>query len=155
MSDDDREEPVSTPPEAPPADEASGEPSEPVQFPAVLVRRIALVSAATAGLCAVGLGVSYGPASALSVLLGALIGVVNLWALARLVVALLADGRGSSGAKARAAVLLGLKSIGLVTLVGVLVVNGYVHGGALMVGISMVALSIVVATVWPQGAEKK
>lgn len=129
-----------------------GDGGGPARFPARLVTRIAAFSGVTGLLCAFAAYMQYGLVSALSSLLGTAIGVVNLWALARLVVALLQDSEaGGGGAKARAAVLLGLKSIGLVTLVGVLVVNGWVRGGALMAGLSVVALSIVVASVWPDG----
>lgn len=116
-----------------------------------LLRRIALLSAVLGGGCALALALLFGLHSGLSSLVGTALGVINLWVLARLVTRLL-DGRRSTGRRGRAAVLLGAKAIALVTLVGVLVVNGWVKGGALMAGFSMVALSMVLGGLW-QGTE--
>lgn len=107
-----------------------------------LLLRIALISTLLGVVCAVVLGVLIGFPSAFSSLVGTLLGVVNLYVLAWLVVGMMNDQK-SNASRGRAAVLLGAKALALVTVVGILVVNRWVRGGALMAGLSVVALSIV------------
>jgi hypothetical protein len=115
-----------------------------------LVRRVAVISAVLGAISAVALAAFFGLASGFSSAVGTVLGVLNLWALARLVAGMLNDTN-ADGRRARAAILLGAKSLALVTVVGVLVVKGWVHGGALMAGLTVVALSIVLAGALPSG----
>jgi hypothetical protein len=62
-----------------------------------------------------------------------------VWKVGQLATTLLDDTNPSRG---RAGVLLGVKFIGLATVVGVLVVNNYVRGGAFMAGVSAVVAAI-------------
>jgi hypothetical protein len=107
-----------------------------------LVRHIVAIAVGLGGVTAAVLGWQFGWIAALSSALGTAIGVVNLWALARLVAHLL-EARGPANRRGAAAVLLGGKVIALVAIVGILVIKGRVHGGALMAGLSVVAVSIV------------
>jgi hypothetical protein len=115
-----------------------------------LIQRIATLSALLGAVCALTMGGIYGVHSGISAAVGTLIGVLNIWALAKLV-GILLDGTSTTARKGRAAVLLGAKSIALIAVVGVLVINGHVRGGALMAGLSIVALSIVLAGALPGG----
>lgn len=94
-----------------------------------------LAAAVTTGL--------FGVASGISAAVGAVIGIANVYALARLVTALV-DDEANRTRRVRAGVLLGAKFLVLITVIGVLVLKHWVHGGALMAGISMVALAIVI-----------
>lgn len=111
-----------------------------------LVRRVAIVAAALGALCAVGMGLGYGGLSALSVLLGVAIGLGNLWALAELVGWLL--DRKPGGQKARAAILMVVKTAALFALVGVLLSRPWVRGGSFMAGLTVVAVSIALGGLW-------
>ena len=111
--------------------------------PGRLIQRIALISAVLGTLGAVAVGVYVSPKSGISSAVGTLVGVLNLWVLARLVVGMLDDKR-TNGRRARAAILLSVKGVALVTVVGILVVRHIVNGGAFMAGMSIVAASIVV-----------
>ncbi len=114
------------------------------------VGRIAVVAVVLASVATAIVGIVSGPAAALSCLTGAAIGVANLWAIGKLVPIMLDDER-PGGRRARAAVILALKAIALVGLVGLLVVRRWIRGGPLMVGISVVALAIVLSTLFQRG----
>ncbi len=94
-------------------------------------------------LCAGACATKYGFESGLSAAVGALIGMANIYALTKLVTVLL-DAGVEGKRRTRAAVLLGAKFLALITIIGVLIVNQWVRGGALMAGLSMVALAIVI-----------
>jgi hypothetical protein len=118
--------------------------------PARLIQTILVIAAVLGAIGAVIMGALFGVRVGFSSAIGTAIGMANLWALARLVVITL-DAKSSSVRRGRAAIFLGLKFIALVSLVGFLVIQGYVHGGALMAGISVVALSIVVGALLRSG----
>jgi hypothetical protein len=107
-----------------------------------LVRRVLIASAVLGAASAAVVGWQYGPRSALSSAVGSVIGVANFALLARLMATVLDEANPS---RARAGAMLGFKFVGLVTLVGVLVVNGYVRGGSFMAGVSAVVLAITLA----------
>jgi hypothetical protein len=111
-----------------------------------LVRRVLIASAVLGAASAVVVGLQFGVRSALSSLVGSAIGVANFALLARLMATVIDDANPSRG---RAGALIGLKFIGLVTLVGVLVINGYVRGGSFMAGVSAVVLAITLAGLFP------
>lgn len=107
------------------------------------IATILAVAAVLGVLCTIVAGVKFGMLSAVSAAVGALLGIGNVYALAKLVTVLI-DGEITRKRRIRAAVLLGLKFLALITVVGVLIVNHWVRGGALMAGLSMVALAIVI-----------
>lgn len=85
----------------------------------------------------------FGVASGVSAAVGTVLGIANVWALAKLVTAVL-DDEVARNKRVRAGVLLGAKFLVLATVIGVLVLKNWVRGGALMAGLSMVALAIVI-----------
>ena len=107
-----------------------------------LVRGVLIASAALGAATAAVVGWWYGPMSAFSSAVGSIIGVANFALLARLMATVLDEANPS---RSRAGAMLGLKFVGLVTLVGVLVVNGYVRGGSFMAGVSAVVLAMILA----------
>jgi hypothetical protein len=109
-----------------------------------LVQRVATSSAVLGAAASIALGVMYGPRSALSSAVGSALGVLNLWVLARLV-SLILDENVAPRRRTRAAILLGAKALALITAVGFLIIGEWVRGGSLMAGLSVVAVSIVLA----------
>jgi hypothetical protein len=101
------------------------------------------IAAALGAVCTVVAFVKFDAASGLSVAVGTALGMGNVYALAKLVTMIL-DGEVTAKRRTRAAILLGAKFLALITVVGVLIVNHWVRGGALMAGLSMVALAIVI-----------
>src|SRR5690242_8959655 len=99
-----------------------------------LVHKTGQLAALLGAAGALALGALFGPGHAVSSAVGTLLGVANLWVLARLVVSLL-DERKSRPTRTRAAVLLGAKGIALMVVVGALIVGRWVHGGAFMAGL--------------------
>ncbi len=104
-----------------------------------LVQRVVLVSAAVGALSAGLMGFYYGWQSAVSSAVGTVLAAANFVLLAKLAVTMLDDNH--PGRK-RAGVFLGVKFIALVTIVGVLVINNIVRGGAFMAGVSAVVAAI-------------
>ncbi len=109
------------------------------RYIATILTVAAILGAICTGVCATKFGIE----SAVSCVVGVLIGMANIYALAKLVTVMV-DGEVAKKKRTRAAILLGAKFLGLITIIGVLVVNHWVRGGALMAGLSMVALSIVI-----------
>lgn len=107
------------------------------------IATILAVAAVLGVVCTVVAGVKFGMASGVSAAVGALLGIGNVYALAKLVTVLI-DGEITRKRRIRAALLLGAKFLTLITVVGVLIVNHWVQGGALMAGLSMVALAIII-----------
>jgi hypothetical protein len=103
---------------------------------------ILTVAAILGAICTGVFATKFGFESGLSCGVGVLLGMANIYALAKLVTVMI-DGEVAKKKRTRAAILLGAKFLGLVTIVGILVVNHWVRGGALMAGLTMVALSIV------------
>ncbi len=101
------------------------------------------IASALGVVCAVVATAVFGVPSGVSAAVGAVLGIANVYALARLVTAVL-DDEVSRNKRVRAGVLLGAKFLALATIIGVLVLKHWVRGGALMAGLSMVALAIVI-----------
>ncbi|MBL8681015.1 MAG: hypothetical protein JNK05_17670 [Myxococcales bacterium] len=104
-----------------------------------LVQRVVLTSAALGVLSAALMGFYYGWMSALSSGVGTVLAVANFALLAKLAVTMLDE---NNPGRKRAGVFLGIKFIALVTIVGVLVINNIVRGGAFMAGVSAVVAAI-------------
>ncbi len=109
------------------------------RYIATILGIAAILGAICAGVCATKFGILSGISSAV----GSLIGIANVYALAKLVTAMVDDAVDRKK-RTRAAILLGAKFLALITVIGVLVVNHWVRGGSLMAGLSMVALAIVI-----------
>lgn len=104
-----------------------------------LIQRVLIASAVLGAISAALMGLYYGPLSAVSSLVGSAIGVANFALLAKLATTMLDENNPN---RRRAGVLLGVKFIALVTIVGVLVINNIVRGGAFMAGVSSVVAAI-------------
>ncbi len=104
-----------------------------------LVQRVLIASAVLGAISAALMGWYYGMLSAVSSLVGTVLGAVNFALLAKLAVTMLDDNNPN---RRRAGIFLGVKFVALVTIVGVLVVNNIVRGGAFMAGVSAVVAAI-------------
>lgn len=104
-----------------------------------LVQKVVLTSAALGVLSAALMGFYFGWMSAVSSAVGTVLAVANFALLAKLAVTMLDE---NNPGRKRAGVFLGIKFIALVTIVGVLVVNNIVRGGAFMAGVSSVVAAI-------------
>ena len=111
--------------------------------------RTALVSVAIAGsveaVCAAAF-VDF--ATAFSVALGVALAVLNLWALARIVVALLPDDTGAAEAQSRAgwAILAAVKMIGLLAVSWLLMRHGVVSPLAMLIGFMSLPIGIAIGS---------
>jgi hypothetical protein len=111
-----------------------------------LARRIGTV-AVVAGLVSVYLmGQQFGVIGGASSAIGTVVGLLNLWVLARLVTRLL-DPAVDAG-KGTAMVLLLAKTAALFLGVGLLLRQSWVHGGSFMAGITAVVVAIAGGGLW-------
>ncbi len=111
-----------------------------------LARRVGTV-AVLAGLVSVYLmGRQFGVMGGVSSAIGTVVGLLNLWVLARLVTRLL-DPRVDAG-KGTAMVLLLAKTAALFVGVGLLLRQSWVHGGSFMAGITAVVVAIAGGGLW-------
>ncbi len=115
-----------------------------------LVRRVAVIAAALALPLGVYAGVTSGRVQGLSVLLGAVVGVGNLWALAWLLRRVISAG--SDTDKLRTGVLLTVKMAGLYGFLWVLWSRAWVSAGWFMVGMSGCVLALLVSGAWPMSS---
>jgi hypothetical protein len=106
-----------------------------------LIQRVVIASAVLGAISAALMGWYYGALSAISSLVGTVIGAANFALLARLATTMLDE---NAPGRRRAGIFLGVKFIALVTIVGVLVINNIVRGGAFMAGASAVVAAITV-----------
>jgi hypothetical protein len=103
------------------------------------------VTGAVASVAALGLA---GPAVALSVVVGGAVATANLWALARIVTALLPTDEGTARAQSRAGwALVGvLKTLALLTLLWLLMRHGLVSALPLFVGLGALPIGIAIGS---------
>ncbi len=118
-----------------------------------LLGRVARIAAVLGGLCAVWMGVRAGVGAAVSSALGTLVGLANLWALARLVTRLV-DAQVPTGKGQAGALLIG-KTAALFAVVGVLVWSGRVDAGAFLGGVTACVVATAAAGLWGDGAAPK
>jgi ABC-type dipeptide/oligopeptide/nickel transport system permease subunit len=104
-----------------------------------LIQRVLIASVVFGAIAAALMGYYYGPRSAISSLVGSVIAVANFALLAKLATAMLDE---NNPQRKRAGIWLGVKFVALVTIVGVLVINHIVRGGAFMAGVSAVVAAI-------------
>lgn len=111
-----------------------------------LARRIGVVAAVAGLVSAVWMERAFGPMGAVSSVVGTVVGLLNLWVLARLVSRLL-DPKVEVG-KGTAMALLLAKTAALFVGVGLLISRSWVHGGAFMAGITAVVVAIAGGGLW-------
>ena len=111
-----------------------------------LARRIVGVAAMTGVASLAWAGSAAGVRGALVSLLGTVIGLGNLWMLARLALRLL-DPNVEAGKGAAVALLLG-KSTALFAVVILLLTRPWVHAGSLLAGLGSVIAAICVGALW-------
>jgi hypothetical protein len=104
-----------------------------------LIQRVLIASAVLGAIAATLRGFYYGALSAISSIVGSVIGVANFALLAKLATTMLDE---NNPKRKRAGVWLGVKFVALVTIVGVLVINNIVRGGSFMAGVSAVVAAI-------------
>ncbi len=117
-----------------------------------LARRIGLVALAAGLASAVVMERQFGATGAVSSVVGTAVGLLNLWALARVVTRLL-DPRVTAG-KGTATALLLAKTAALFLGVGLLISRSWVHGGSFMAGITAVVVAIAVGGLWDSVSPK-
>jgi hypothetical protein len=108
---------------------------------------LAAVAIAGAGLSLGALPV-FGLGAALSVAVGGAIATANLWALARIVLALLPDDRAGAQAQSKAgwALVALLKMLGLIAAVWLLMRHGVVSPLPMLVGFGALPIGIAIGT---------
>ncbi|MBK8691296.1 MAG: hypothetical protein IPN17_03050 [Deltaproteobacteria bacterium] len=111
-----------------------------------LARRIGVVALAAGLLSAVVMERQFGPTGAYSSVIGTVVGLLNLWVLARVVTRLI-DPKVSAGKGAAMALLLA-KTAALFLGVGLLISRSWVHGGSFMAGITAVVVAIAGGGLW-------
>jgi hypothetical protein len=104
--------------------------------------------AATAGVEALCAAAFVDLAAAFSVALGGALAVLNLWALARIIVALLPDDGGAAEAQSRAgwALLAAVKMVGLLAVSWLLMRHGVVSPLAMLVGFMALPIGIAIGS---------
>jgi hypothetical protein len=122
-------------------------PPEPQGMDARMRTSIAAVAIAGGALTALAL-VAFGPGAALSVAVGGAIATGNLWALARIIAALLPGDTGGAQAQSRAgwALLAVLKLFGLVAVVWLLMRHGVVSPLPMLVGFGALPIGIAIGS---------
>lgn len=111
----------------------------------ILVKRVIIASAVLGAVAAAIAGLYYGPMSAISSVVGTILVATNFVLLARLAVTLLDDQHPN---RRRAAVFLGVKFVALISIIGVLLINGIVRGGGFTAGFSAVVAAITLVGVF-------
>lgn len=111
-----------------------------------LARRIGIVAVLVGAASAYWMAGQFGARGAVSSALGTVVGLLNLWVLARLVTRLL-DPKVEAG-KGAAMVLLLAKTAALFVGVGLLLRQSWVHGGSFMAGITAVVVAIAGGGLW-------
>ncbi|HEY1696849.1 MAG TPA: ATP synthase subunit I [Polyangiaceae bacterium] len=111
--------------------------------------RVSIVAVALTGAAfALGAVVVAGPATALSVAIGAAVATANLWALARIIAALLPRTEGGAKAQSRAGwgIVAILKVLGLVAVVWLLMRHGIVSPIPMVVGFAALPIGIAIGS---------
>jgi peptidoglycan biosynthesis protein MviN/MurJ (putative lipid II flippase) len=129
-----------------PEPETSAATTESMRPDGDLARRIGLVALASGLASAVIMERHFGATGALSSVIGTVVGLLNLWALARVVTRLL-DPKVATG-KGVAMALLLAKTAALFLGVGLLISRSWVHGGSFMAGITAVVVAIAGGGLW-------
>lgn len=129
-----------------PAAEPSAPAPESIGPDGELARRIGVVALGAGLVSAVLMEREFGGRGAVSSVLGTVVGLVNLWVLARVVTRLI-DPRVATG-KGVALVLLLAKTAALFLGVGLLISRSWVHGGSFMAGITAVVVAIAGGGLW-------
>jgi hypothetical protein len=112
------------------------------------LRRCILGVAAAGGTLALGAMAVFGAAAAFSVAVGAGIATGNLWILGRVVTALLPTGAAGARAQSRAgwALVAGLKMVGLIAVVWLLMRHAVVSPLAMLVGFGALPIGIAIGS---------
>lgn len=124
----------------------SAAPRGPSEADGALARRIGTVAVLAGAVSAYWMARQFGAIGAVSSVIGTAVGLLNLWALARLVTRLL-DPKVEAG-KGTAMVLLLAKTAALFVGVGLLINQSWVHGGSFMAGITAVVVAIAGGGLW-------
>ena len=111
-----------------------------------LARRVGIVAVIAGLVSAYLMGRQFGVMGGASSAIGTVVGLLNLWVLARLVTRLL-DPKVDAG-KGTAMVLLLAKTAALFLGVGLLLRQSWVHGGSFMAGITAVVVAIAGGGLW-------
>jgi len=111
-----------------------------------LARRVGTVAVIAGVVSAWLMGRQFGVMGGVSSAIGTVVGLLNLWVLARLVTRLL-DPKVDAG-KGTAMVLLLAKTAALFVGVGLLLRQSWVHGGSFMAGITAVVVAIAGGGLW-------
>lgn len=108
------------------------------------VRRIVAISAVLGGACAAAMLVHSGPGAAASSILGTVVGIGNLVAIAGLIDRLMSQ----QADKARASALLLLKTLALIAFTGLVVTRPWASGPGFIAGFTAVVFAITVGGLW-------